>query len=117
MAWMRIVCGRLKSDYRYSKEQVYNTFPWPNPTEEQKTKIEQTAQAILNARAKHSNCSLADLYDEVTMPTELRKAHQENDKAVMQAYGFNPKMISDDSETLLVAELFKLYQKLVSDKA
>ena len=118
MAWMRIVCGRLKSDYRYSKEQVYNTFPWPNPTEEQKTKIEQTAQAILNARAKHSNCSLADLYDEVTMPFELRKAHKDNDKAVLEAYGFDVKTMSEEkNEALLVAELFKLYQKLFNNNA
>ena len=84
-AWMRMTCGRLKSDYRYSKEIVYNCFPWPTPTEAQKVKIEQTAQAILDARALYPDCSLADLYDEVTMPPELRKAHQQNDKAVMQA--------------------------------
>lgn len=110
MAWMRVVCGRLKSDYRYSKEQVYNTFPWPNPTEAQKAKIEQTAQAILDARAKYPDTSLADLYDEVTMPAELRKAHQDNDRAVMQAYGFPVK--STFTESQCVAELFKLYQEL-----
>ena len=88
MAWMRTVGGRLKSDYRYSTAIVYNTFPWPTPTEEQKAKIERTAQAILDARALYPDSSLADLYDEVTMPQELRKAHQQNDKAVMQAYGF-----------------------------
>ena len=109
MAWMRVVCGRLKSDYRYSKEQVYNTFPWPNPTEEQKAKIEQTAQAILDARALYPDSSLADLYDELTMPVELRKAHQENDRAVMQAYGFKVKTMT---ESQCVAELFKLYQEL-----
>ena len=109
MAWMRVVCGRLKSDYRYSKEQVYNTFPWPNPTEAQKAKIEQTAQAILDARTKFPESSLADLYDEVTMPSELRKAHQDNDRAVMQAYGFPIKTMT---ESQCVAELFKLYQKL-----
>ena len=112
MAWMRVVCGRLKSDYRYSKEQVYNTFPWPNPTEAQKAKIEQTAQAILDARSQYPNSSLADLYDEVTMPSELRKAHLENDKAVMQAYGFDPKIMADDNEAPIVVELFKLYQIL-----
>ncbi|MBQ2189491.1 MAG: methylase, partial [Paludibacteraceae bacterium] len=100
--------GRLKSDYRYSKDIVYNNFPWPTPTEEQKARIEQTAQAILDARAKYPDCSLADLYDEVTMPPELRKAHQENDRAVMAAYGFSTKM----SESECVAELFKMYQKL-----
>ncbi len=109
MAWMRAVCGRLKSDYRYSKDVVYNNFPWPTPTKAQKVKIEQTAQAILDARALYSDSSLADLYDEVTMPIELRKAHQENDHAVMQAYGFDSKGIN---ESQCVAELFKLYQNL-----
>jgi len=109
MAWMRVVCGRLKSDYRYSKEQVYNTFPWPTPTDAQVSKIEQTAQAILDARARYSGSSLADLYDEVTMPVELRKAHQDNDRAVMAAYGFNVKSMT---ESQCVAELFKMYQEL-----
>jgi hypothetical protein len=109
MAWMRVVCGRLEMRYRYSKEQVYNTFPWPNPTEAQKAKIEQTAQAILDVRAKYSGMSLADLYDEVTMPVDLRKAHQDNDRAVMQAYGFPVK--SSFTESHCVAELFKLYQE------
>ena len=109
MAWMRAVCGRLEMRYRYSKDVVYNNFPWPNPTEEQKAKIEQTAQAILDARAKYPDSSLADLYDELTMPVELRKAHQDNDRAVMQAYGFNVKTMT---ESQCVAELFKLYQDL-----
>ena len=108
MAWMRVVCGRLKSDYRYSNTIVYNNFPWCQPTEEQKARIEQTAQAILDARAKYPDCSLADLYDEVTMPPELRRAHQENDRAVMAAYGFSTKM----TESECVAELFKMYQSL-----
>ena len=107
-AWMRTVCGRLKSDYRYAKDIVYNNFPWCNPTDEQKAKIEQTAQAILDARALYPDCSLADLYDELTMPVELRKAHQANDKAVMQAYGFSLKM----TESECVAELMKMYQEL-----
>ena len=111
MAWMRAVCGRLKSDYRYSKDIVYNNFPWPTPTDEQKAKIEQTAQAILDARALYPDCSLADLYDELTMPVELRKAHQANDKAVMQAYGFWGKL---NTESECVAELMRMYQKLVS---
>lgn len=111
-AWMRTVCGRLKSDYRYSKDIVYNNFPWPNPTDEQKAKIEQTAQAILDARAKYPDCSLADLYDELTMPVELRKAHQANDKAVMQAYGFDYKTMT---ESECVAELMKMYQGLVGE--
>ncbi|NMA38060.1 MAG: class I SAM-dependent DNA methyltransferase [Papillibacter sp.] len=111
MAWMRVVCGRLKSDYRYSKDIVYNNFPWPTPTDEQKTKIEQTAQGILDARALYPDCSLADLYDELTMPAELRKAHQANDKAVMEAYGFWGKY---NSEASCVAELMKMYNKLTN---
>lgn len=110
MAWVRAVCGRLKSDYRYSKDIVYNNFPWCNPTAEQKKKIEETAQAILDARALYPDCSLADLYDEVAMPPELRKAHQANDKAVMQAYGFWGKL---NTESACVAELMKMYQRLV----
>lgn len=109
MAWMRAVCGRIKSDYRYSKDVVYNNFPWPTPTDAQKAKIEQTAQAILDARALYPDSSLADLYDETTMPPELRKAHQENDRAVMQAYGFDIKTMT---ESICVAELMKMYQKL-----
>lgn len=109
MSWMRAICGRLKSDYSYTVNHVYNNFPWPNPTDEQKAKIEQTAQAILDARAKYPDCSLADLYDELTMPVELRKAHQANDKAVMQAYGFDYKTMT---ESECVAELMKMYQKL-----
>ena len=110
MAWMRAVCGRLKSDYRYSKDIVYNNFSWCTPTEKQKAKIEQTAQAILGARALYPDSSLADLYDELTMPPELRKAHQQNDRAVMQAYGFSVK---DMTESKCVAELMKLYQSLI----
>lgn len=110
MAWMRTVAGRLKSDYRYAGSVVYNNFPWPTPTDAQKAKIEQTAQAILDARALHSDCSLAILYDEVTMPPELRKAHQNNDRAVMEAYGFDWRTMT---ESECVAELFKLYQQLV----
>lgn len=108
MSWMRAVCGRLKSDYRYSKDIVYNNFPWPTPTDEQKAKIEQTAQAILDARQKYPECSLADLYDEVAMPVELRKAHQENDRAVMAAYGFKVGM----TESECVARLLEMYQEL-----
>ena len=109
MAWTRAVCGRIKSDYRYSKDIVYNNFPWPTPTDEQRAKIEETAQAILDARALYPDSSLADLYDETTMPPELRKAHQQNDKAVMRVYGFD---IKTTTETTCVAELMKLYQKL-----
>lgn len=112
-AWMRTLCGRLKSDYRYAKDIVYNNFPWPSPTKEQQAKIEKTAQSILTAREKYKDCSLADLYDEVTMPPELRKAHQLNDKAVMEAYGFWGKV---KTESECVAELMKMYQKLVENK-
>lgn len=111
MAWMRTVCGRLKSDYRYSPS-IYNNFPWPSPTPEQKSLIEQTAQAILDARALYPDSSLADLYDPLTMPPELRKAHTANDIAVMKAYGFSTKM----SEADCVAELMKMYQTLVDQK-
>lgn len=114
MAWMRCVCGRLKSDYDYSIKVVYNNFLWPVPTEQQKAKIEQTAQAILDARALYPDCSLADLYDELTMPPELRKAHQDNDRAVMDAYGFTKGTAARTSESACVAELMKLYQKMVS---
>ncbi len=108
MAWMRVVCGRLKSDYRYSKDIVYNNFPWPEVSEEQREQIGATAQAILDARALYPDSSLADLYDELTMPPELRKAHQQNDRAVMAAYGFAPSM----SESEIVARLFALYEAL-----
>ena len=114
MSWARTVCGRLKSDYRYSNTMAYNTFPWCTPSEEQKTRIEKTAQAILDARALYPNSSLADLYDELTMPVELRKAHQENDKAVMEAYGFNWRKMTESD---CVAELMKMYQKLTSEVA
>ena len=110
MAWMRAVCGRLKSDYRYSKDIVYNNFPWPTPTDAQKAKIEQTAQAILDARALYPDSSLADLYDEVTMPPELRRAHQQNDRAVMEAYGF--PVSRDFTESDCVARLFEMYKAL-----
>ena len=109
MAWVRIVTGRLKSDYQYSGAIVYNNFPWPSPTDAQKAKIEQTAQTILDARALYPDCSLADLYDEIAMPPELRKAHQQNDRAVMQAYGFD---VATTTETSCVAELMRMYQRL-----
>ena len=109
MSWMRTVCGRLKSDYRYSKDIVYNNFPFPTPTKEQKEKIEKTAQMILDARSNHPTSSLADLYDELTMPTDLRRAHQLNDVAVMEAYGFNWRKMTESD---CVAELMKMYQLL-----
>ena len=115
MAWMRVVCGRLKSDYRYSKDIVYNNFPWPEPSTQQRQKIEQTAQAILDARALYPDSSLADLYDELTMPLELRKAHHQNDMAVMQAYGFTKGSEAYKSEAACVVGLMKLYQKKVKD--
>ncbi len=109
MAWMRAVAGRLKSDYRYSGGVVYNNFPWPTPTPAQKARIERTTQAILDARALHADSSLADLYDELTMPEELRDAHRANDRAVMAAYGFDVKTTT---ESTCVAMLMKLYQKM-----
>lgn len=114
MAWMRAVCGRLKSDYRYSKELVYNTFPWPAPTKAQRAKIEQTAQAILDARALYPDSSLAALYDQTAMSSsaELRTAHQNNDRAVMDAYGFVRGTPARTSESACVAELMRMYQKL-----
>ncbi|MBO6187669.1 MAG: methylase [Prevotella sp.] len=114
MAWMRAVCGRLEMRYRYSANIVYNNFPWPSPTDNQRAKIEQTAQAILDARALYPDSSLADLYDELTMPPELRRAHQANDRAVMEAYGFSVHTPDDLSEARIVAQLFKMYQTLIS---
>ena len=113
MSWTRTIAGRLKSDYRYSNTMVYNTFPWPNPAKEQKERIEKTAQMILDVRAKYPNSSLADLYDELTMPSDLRTAHQLNDKAVMDAYGFSIKM----TESECVAKLMEMYEKLVSESS
>ena len=112
MAWMRAVCGRLKSDYRYSANIVYNNFPWPDATDAQKAKIEQTAQGILDARALYPDSSLADLYDELTMPPELRKAHQKNDQAVLAAYGIKKGDAAYSSESACVAELMRRYQAL-----
>ena len=116
MAWMRTVCGRLKSDYSYASNVVYNTCPWPEPTAQQRQKIEQTAQAILDARALYPDSSLADLYDELTMPPELRKAHRQNDMAVMQAYGFTKGSEAYKSEAACVAELMQRYQKLCEEQ-
>ena len=114
MAWTRTTCGRLEMRYRYSNVLVYNNFPWPSPTPEQRAKIEQTAQAILDARAKYPDSSLADLYDDLTMPPDLRKAHQDNDKAVMTAYGFDWRTMTESD---CVAELFRLYEKLTAQEA
>ena len=108
MAWMRVICCRLKSDYSYTINIVYNNFPWPAITPEQEAEISRTAQAILDARNLYPDCSLADLYDEVTMPVELRRAHQANDRAVMKAYGL--PVTTSESDT--VAHLFKLYEQL-----
>lgn len=116
MAWMRAVCGRLKSDYRYSKEIVYNTFPWPDTTGDQKAKIEQTAQTILDARAQYPDCSLADMYGEkMYLFPELLKAHQNNDRAVMLAYGFTKEHPAYSSESACVAELMKRYRNLIKN--
>ena len=111
MAWMRVVTGRMKSDYSYSVNIVYNNFIWPDCTPEQKAKIERAAQSILDARAKYPNDSYADLYDDTVMPHDLRRAHQENDRAVWEAYG-RAWPIGDESAC--VAHLMKLYQAKVS---
>ena len=120
MAWMRTVAGRLEMRYRYSAKIVYNNFPWPEVTDAQKEKISKTAQGILDARALYPDSSLADLYDELTMPKELRRAHQANDKAVMEAYGLTK--IVDGKKTWLtesetVARLFELYEQLTDSKS
>ena len=106
---MRTVCGRLKSDYRYSKDIVYNNFPLPYPTEAQRSKIEKTARGILDARKLYLEASLANFYDEVLMPPELRTAHQRNDRAVMEAYDMS---IKETTESSCVAELMRLYQEM-----
>ena len=108
MAWVRVVAGRLKSDFRYSKDIVYNNFPWPLPSEKQKLKIESTAKKILEAREKFPESSLADLYDPLTMPEELLKAHKANDAAVCEAYGWNKNI----SEEEIVGALMRLYEKI-----
>ena len=113
MAWMRVVCGRLKSDYRYSKDVVYNNFPWPSPTDSQKEKIEKTAQAILDVRAKYPDSSLADLYDPTTMPYDLLEAHRANDRAVMAVYDFSTKM----TESECVARLFEMYAEMTKENS
>lgn len=112
MSWVRAICGRIKSDYRYSNDIVYNNFPWPTPSPEQKATIEKTAQGILDARDLYPESSLADLYDPLTMPPELRKAHVANDRAVMAAYGFSTKM----SESDCVAKLMEMYQQLTAEE-
>ena len=118
-AWMRVVAGRLKSDYRYSNTLVYNNFPLPDVNETQKEYISKTAQGILDARALEPESSLADLYNDITMPVELRKAHQANDIAVMKAYGMIKKVNGKDklmSETETIAKLFEMYQELTEKK-
>jgi len=114
-AWARAVCGRLEMRYRYATSLVYNTFPWPSPTEEQKENIRSTAQEILNARNKYPDCTLADLYDDLKMPPELRTAHQKNDTAVMAAYGWKPGDGIFNNEAACVAKLMEMYQKLAYD--
>ena len=114
MAWMRVVCGRLEMRYRYSKDIVYNNFPWPVPTPEQRSRIEKTAQSILDARAAYPDSSLADLYDEVLMPPELRRAHQDNDRAVRTAYGFPTG--KEFTESDCVAALMRMYQELADSR-
>jgi hypothetical protein len=110
MAWLRVVGGRLKNDYRYSAGIVYNNYPWPSPSEKQRESIEAAAQAVLDGRAAHPNASLADMYDPLTMPANLLKAHQALDKAVDAAYGY--KGASTDAAR--VAFLFERYQAITS---
>ena len=112
MAWVRVVAGRLKSDYRYSKDIVYNNFPWASPSEKQKSKIEMAAKKILEAREKFPESSLADLYDPLTMPEELLKAHKANDSAVCEAYGFS----RDIGEEETVSALMRLYEKISKEE-
>ena len=109
MGWMRAVCGRLKSDYRYSKDVVYNNFPWPEVTKAQKERIETTAKGILDAREKHPELSFADMYDALAMPDDLRAAHIANDKAVKKAFKFSSNL----TESQIVAQLLKLYKEKV----
>ena len=109
MAWTRVVTGRLEMRYQYSSSVVYNTFPWPNVNDKQKDNIEKTAQAILDARANYPESSLADLYDPLTMPADLLKAHKSNDKAVLEAYSLN----TNTSASEIVAHLFKMYEDLI----
>ncbi len=114
MAWMRVTCGRMKSDYQYSATVVYNNYPWPeNPTEKQKANVEAKAQAVLDARAKYPDSSLADLYDPITMPPDLVKAHEQLDRAVEQCY--RPKPFESDRER--VEYLFQLYEQLTAPLA
>ena len=113
MAWMRAVCGRMKSDYAYSASIVYNNFIWCQPSENQRKKIEQTAQNILDCRNNYPDASLADLYDPILMPKDLHDAHKKNDRAVMEAYGFDLRM----SESEIVGKLMKLYNCYFTENA
>ena len=114
MAWVKVVCGRLESRYRYSNKLVYNNFPWPNPTPEQRERVEEKAQAVLDARTPHLSprgmSTLADLYDPLSMPPELVKAHTELDRAVEKCY--RPEAFRSDRER--VEHLFRLYEKLTA---
>ena len=109
---MRVVCGRLKSDYLYSNTIVYNNFPWPTATDADRAKIEATAETILDARAKYPDSSLADLYDAAAMPPDLRRAHSRNDDAVLRLYG----LPADAPEPTIVAHLMNLYKELTTSK-
>lgn len=116
MAWMRAVAGRLEMRYRYSKELVYNTFPFPNASDKQIADIEKAAQAVLDERAKHPEMCLADLYDPVMIKTTgLNKAHQNLDRAVMAAYGFTAA--NTPSEAVCVAHLMEMYKKLTENQS
>ena len=112
MTWLRTVGGRLESRYRYSKDVVYNNFVWCEPSEKNRKKIEHSAQNILDVRAKYPDATFAELYDEVSMPYELRDAHRKNDLAVARAYGLE-KLLDDEPSTTV--ELLKFYKKLTGE--
>jgi hypothetical protein len=112
MTWIKAVSGRLKNDLSYSVSLIYNTFPWPNKTDESKSKITSTAKSILEVREKYKDSSLAELYNPLLMPVDLLKAHELNDKAVWEAYG---KAWDLNSEEDCLTHLFELYEKLVSN--
>ena len=123
MAWMRITCGRLNLRYRYSNDIVYNNFPWCEPTDEQKLEIEKTAKKILDARDLYSDSCLADLYNDMLMPPELKKAHEENDLAVIKAYGLKKNIVESDCVAFLMNKYHEMilkeknYTKVLKQKA
>jgi len=112
MTWARAISGRLGTSLIYSKFIVYNNFPWADASDEQKAEIERLAQGVLDARAIYPESSLADLYDPLTMPPELNKAHKDLDRAVMKLYGFTKQNTPDEASC--VSALMEKYQKLIN---